>query len=172
MYCKKCGKFIGNEADLCDECLSKDGEVFSEFSKEDKKELPPLFYQPPTYTPPQFTNSENKPIALGKSIAAVILSTVGFVLVYAAIMIFGVMAETELYDDGLAVGALVLMVISIIPCVLGLVFGIQSISRFKATSAVKSGKRIPLLILGIVSIAQGGMGLVIVFIFLSTALLV
>lgn len=157
MYCKKCGKFIGNDADLCDECLLKEEGVFSEFAG---KQETPTSAPAPTYHP--IASNDSSRISLGKPIAAVILSTIGFSLIY-----FGLMtcleileaAGSELADIE---GVIACILVGCIPCVLGLIFGIQSINHFKATSMIKSGKRIPVLILGIESVVTAGIGLFVV----------
>lgn len=163
MYCKKCGKFIGNDSDLCDECIVKEEEVFSEFSDEKTgKDVSPMSYQPSMYNN-QTTYVADNEINLGKSIAAIILSNIGFWLIYIGIIVMGELAVYSSSDYG---SALAFMIIGCIPSVLGLIFGIQSISYFKSTSMIKSGKRIPVLILGISSVVIAGIGLFLAFIML------
>ena len=154
MYCKKCGKFIGNESDLCDECGGKE-EVFSEFSEKKAENAAPAYYQQPTYNA-QPTYNVGPDIKLGKAIAATILSEIGVFLIYIA---FLVMAELAAYGSFEFSGVLGIMLVGCIPTGLGLGFGIQAIKNFKETSMVKSGKRIPVLILGIVSVVTAGIGL-------------
>ena len=76
------------------------------------------------------------------------------------------MAELATYGSTDFGGAIAIMFIGCIPSVLGLIFGIQSISYFKATSMIKTGKRIPVLILGISSVVMAGIGLFLAFIML------
>ena len=153
MYCKKCGKFIGNDSDLCDECKLNEGDVFSEFS-ERKEDLTTIYCH--TSAP------SSNVISLGKSIAAIILSNIGFWLIYIGIIVMGELAAYGSDFDS----AIAFMIIGCIPSVLGLIFGIQSISYFKSTSMIKSGKRIPVLILGISSVVMAGIGLFLSFIML------
>ena len=151
MYCKKCGKFIGNDADLCDECASKEQGVFSEFA-EKTETVTPTYYQP--------AEINTDAINLGKSIAAIILSNIGFWLAYIVLIVVGELVMLESIE---LAGAIFLIVIAFVPCLLGFIFGIQSISNFKATSMIKSGKRIPVLILGISSVIMASLGLLFTF---------
>ena len=164
MYCKKCGKFIGNDSDLCDECIGKE-EVFSEFSEKKAENTAPVYHQQPTYNPQTTYNAQptyigGTEIKLGKAIAAIILSNIGFFLMY-----IGLILVVELISYGVASyanemnSALTFMFLGCIPSGLGLVFGIQAIKNFKATSMIKSGKRVPVLILGIVSVVTAATGL-------------
>ena len=148
MYCKKCGKFIGNDSDYCDECSAKETEVFEEFAGSKVETATPVQeYAPaPTYY-------GSTPIKLGKSIAAMVLSEVGFWFVYMAIMMASAMVT--LYDYSWAIWG----VIGLATTILGFIFGIQSIKNFKKTSHIRSGKRIPVLILGICSVVMAGIGL-------------
>ena len=157
MYCKKCGKFIGNDADLCDECKAQEEAVFGEFY--DKTEEP----RKPASTYSSTNTYGGGEIKLGKSIAAIILSNIGFTLVYMGLMIMSELAAYESFDFS---GAMALMLVGCLPCVLGLILGIQSIAYFKSTSMIKSGKRVPVLILGIISVVMAGFGLFIALIML------
>ena len=150
MYCKKCGKFIGNDADLCDECKAQEETAFGEFSNQKEQPYTP---EPTYYSTSTYNGGE---VSLGKPIAAIILSHIGFFLIYIGLI---VMAGSTYYDDYSA--ATVLMLIGGSISIVGLVLGIRSIAYFKATSMIKSGKRIPLLILGIISVVVAGIGLFI-----------
>jgi hypothetical protein len=135
MYCKKCGKFIGNDSDLCDECRAKE-EVFSEFGGSTTEDTAKTYYNADAYT-------YTKEVSLGMPIAATILSHIGFFMVY-----LGVISVT-------------MFILGLVPSILGLIFGVRSIGYFKSTSAIRSGKRIPVLILGIVSVVMSGLALFI-----------
>ncbi len=163
MYCKKCGKFIGNDSDYCDECSVKETEAFEEFSEKKAEEVSPVYDYAPTPAP---TYNGSDEIKLGKAIAAMILSEIGFVFIYAAIMLLGAMVTT--YDD---TSVIVCAVLGLPMCILSLIFGIQSIKNFKATSHFRNGKRIPVLILGICSVVMAGISLFLVFILLLCAAL-
>lgn len=141
MYCKKCGKFIGTDVDICDEC--KQNEVPLNVNTAYQTANPyenEAFYQLPT-----IVQQDTSVINLGKAIAATILATIGFIFVYAGIL--------SILEPPVAI---VCMVLGLVPAILGLIFGCQSISNFKQTAYIRSGKRIPVLILGISSVANSG----------------
>ena len=128
MYCQKCGKFTNSDATLCAECLQKEAQ-------------PTITYQP--------TEVYQSPINLGKAIAAMILSYVGFIFIY-----IGFILATE--------GILpAVCIFGFVPTIIGLVFGCSSISNFKQTKYIRSGKRIPVLILGILSVVNAASSLLI-----------
>ena len=152
MYCKKCGKFIGNDSDFCDECAAEAKEVFSEFAENKTENVvpsEPVINVAPVSEP--VVIAPNCEVSLGKPIAATILSSIGCFFIYIGIILAGELAAYGEIDSVLGV-----MFIGLIPSILGLIFGIQSIKHFKATSGIKSGKRIPVLILGIESVAMSG----------------
>ena len=99
-----------------------------------------------------------KKIKLGKSIAAAVLSYIGCFIVY-----IGFMAMAELVSNGGTDTsiAMAFVLIGCIPTLLGLIFGIQSIKNFKQTSMIRSGKRIPVLILGIVAVVTAAAGVLV-----------
>ena len=151
MYCKECGKFIGTDADVCDECKQK-----QEAMNENKPQPSTNTYENTGFYQPPIVPQDTSVINLGKAIAAMILSTIGFIFSYAGLL-------TIWEPDA----AIICMVIGIVPTILGLVFGVQSISNFKQTNYIRSGKRIPVLILGISSVIFSG-----VAIFCSLVLLI
>ncbi len=166
MYCKKCGKFIGSESDLCDECATNVGEVFSEFSKEKQENEQAVV----TYSQEDYT--ANKPtVKLGSAIAAFILSTVGFAVIYFGFLFGLELTAATLNLEVLGV-SIVCGLIGCVPALLGLIFGIASVINFKATSTVRSGKRIPLLILGILAILDAVLSFFIVIILFFIILLI
>ncbi|MBO7187786.1 MAG: hypothetical protein J6V68_05275 [Clostridia bacterium] len=150
MYCKKCGKFIGNDSELCDECRLKQDTIFSEFSEKKEEDIASVYSN--------VNVPSSNQISLGKSIAAIILSDIGFFLIYMGLILFPTAAAYVDFS-----GAIAFMIFGAIPSLLGLIFGIQSISYFRATSMIRSGKRIPVLILGISSVVMAAIGLIIVF---------
>ena len=138
MYCTKCGKFIGTDAVVCDECKQKEAAVSENAVNE--TEYRPVNVQQEIYAPSPIVNDDAPAINLGKSIAAMVLSTIGFIFIYLGLCL-----------SLLPPAAIVCAIIGFIPTVLGLAFGIHSISYFKRTAKIRSGKRIPLLVLGISS---------------------
>ena len=202
MYCTKCGKFIGTDANICDECKQKelsmnetaplqaeDNQAQTNGYYQQPQQQPnyyqqpqnngyyqqtqqPNYYQQPQqtqqpnyYQQPQQTNyyqqsatQDTSAINLGGAVAAIILSTVGFFFVYMGLLM--------MMDPEAAVG---LMVVGLLPAILGLIFGIRSISNFKETSYIKSGKRIPVLIMGILSTIDSGLTLFLAFLVMMLA---
>ena len=119
MYCKNCGKFIGTDADICEECKQKE-EAFKEEAKGETAYQPvDPFANTSSYKPPVF-QQDTSMINLGKAIAAIILSYVGFSFIYAGIMVIWEPAAT-----------IVCTLLGLAPTIIGFVFGIQSISNFK-----------------------------------------
>ena len=143
MYCKNCGKFIGTDADICDECKQK--EIPTNDNTQFQVSNP---YQNTDYYQPPNVSQDTSVINLGTAIAAVILATIGLIFIYAGMLV--------IWEP---VAAIVCMVIGLIPSILGLVFGVQAISNFKRTAYLRSGKRIPVLILGIASVINSGISL-------------
>lgn len=132
MYCKKCGRFIGEDIDLCDVCAEETTVVISK----------------------QTANVDTSSINLGKAIAAAILSNVGFIFAYAGVISM-VFMKAE-----------VIIFIGSCMTILGFIFGLMSIFNFKNTSNIKSGKRIPVLILGIESVVMSGIWFIILMMML------
>lgn len=138
MYCKKCGKFVGTDADFCDEC-AKGASPLNESETHQSastSETAPLYQV-------ALALQDTSVIKLGRAIASIILATVGFIFVYAGLM-YAFEPTT----------ALVCLLLGLVPNVLGLIFGIRSILNFKKTGYIKNGKRIPVLILGIYSVVM------------------
>lgn len=144
MYCKKCGKFIGSDADLCDEC--KRAEDAARANAYQSNPYNNDYYKPPIII--QNTSAIN----LGKAITSIIMAMIGFVFVYAGLI--------TIWEPDVAI---VCMVIGIVPTLLGFIFGIMSIINFRQTSFIRSGKRIPLLILGISSVIESAISMFLCF---------
>ena len=143
MYCKKCGKFIDSNADLCYECKQNEVPLNENTTYQSANSYANTgFYQPP------IVQQDTSIINLGKAIAAMILATIGFIFIYA-----GLIVAWE------PTAATICMVLGLVPTILGLVFGCQAISNFKQTAYIRSGKRIPVLILGILSVVNSGISL-------------
>ena len=147
MYCKKCGKFIGSDAAVCDECKRNEAPLNGNAPYPAANPYGNTgFYQQP------MASQDTSAINLGKAIVAIILATVGFIFVYAGMLtiwfpVVGVLA------------GIVCIVLGLAPTIIGLIFGIQSIANFKQTGYIKSGKRIPVLILGIAAVVNSAISL-------------
>lgn len=156
MYCKKCGKFIGTGSEICDDC-KQNGTVVNTTVQVQPQVQPDNSRQNTEYYQASTVTQDTSAIKLGKAIAAMILATVGFIFIYVGVVV-GVLA-------GIAVAA----IIGLAPTILGFVFGLQSISNFKRTSHIRSGKRIPVLILGIASVVNAGTGMFVALVLVMLA---
>jgi hypothetical protein len=136
MYCKKCGKFIGNEdADICQECLAKE-----EVKTEPVAEI--------------IEQKGSRTTGLPKAIASGCLTIGSIIFIYIA-----------LFFSLVSLGAmLVFTVMSIAMGIIAIVFGAKSIATFKRESRENRIKPIPTLIIGIASLATSSI-LVFVFFF-------
>lgn len=147
MYCKKCGKFVGTAVEICDECKQK--EVPANDNTQFQFSEP---YQNTTYYQAPNVSQDTSAINLGKAITGMILAAVGLTFIYAGMILSWIPAA-----------AVVFMILGLVPTILGFVFGLQSIINFKKTSHIRSGKRIPVLILGIAAVVNAAIGLICVF---------
>lgn len=144
MYCKNCGKFIGNDNELCDECLAQK-----------KQEVIDV------------QNLGN--VCLGKAIAATIISFMSFIMSFilcvATLATLEILSEENILDSQLGEAVIypVLGILFGLPAILSLVFGIISIANFKRTSR-QYGKRIPTLIMGIQSVVMSAVSILFILI--------
>lgn len=155
MYCKRCGKFIDYQADVCNECAQAE-----------------LGVQPvPAQAQPQAVEQEGSvTTGLGKSIAAVILGIFGFAFVYGALIVvseMGMYADFD-YGYGYASGvsyealAAILMVFTMISVGLSipsLIMSIASVKTFVNEKNAGRKKPIPTLIIGISGIVYSALAI-------------
>ncbi|MBQ7879666.1 MAG: hypothetical protein IJ317_03350 [Clostridia bacterium] len=159
MYCKKCGKFIGTDEDLCYECKSV--ELMEEKPVEPTPQPQQAYAQPqPTYAPqptpvqpvqPQTERAGNVMTGFGKALAGTIVGFFGF--------IFACIALGAGVAGGFTGAFFVLWSIAIAGGVISLIFGIQSIKVFKREKRADRKPPIPALVLGIVSTVLAGLAL-------------
>ena len=150
MYCKKCGKFIETDAELCADCMAKE----QANNQQD-------YYFEPQPAPAQPAPAQSGVPGLGKAITSAILGTVGFYFIYFALILGLELASV------MSVGVVVVfMLISIALGIISLIFGIQSIKTFVREK--NSGRRKPIatLILGICGLSFGALTLFVAFIIL------
>ncbi|MBE6595738.1 MAG: hypothetical protein E7644_08070 [Ruminococcaceae bacterium] len=147
MYCTKCGKEMDYDATVCRECQQA----------ETAEVLTPIIE---SIDPAPRRNPRMR--GFGKALASAI---VGFVGMYCAVFFYifgmvgiGIHAESGAPLGTSIVSTIVLELISLIPAVIALVFGIRSIKVFRATPADQP-KPIPTLVLGIVGVASAGFAL-------------
>lgn len=146
MYCNKCGKEIENGV-LCEECAVIEmpcAEASDEAPVKEAEVTDPV--ETIAFSCKQNTNPlpepQNRMFGFGKALASTILSIVGFIFVYIAMIL-------SLVEPG---AGLPLIFLSMPLLIIPLIFGILSIKVFmerKATCA----KPIPTLILGIVGLS-------------------
>ena len=124
MYCKKCGKKIEYDSDVCYEC-QRDEMLFGQSAN---------VVETPKNTEPCSIKEEKIDAGIGKAIAGVILGGMGFFSSIWAFM-FAMVASISsgFYRDIYAVErvlAIVFAIIGIVPSIMGFVFGLKSIRRF------------------------------------------
>ena len=153
MYCKKCGKKLDYDGDLCEECRNREL-VYGD--EQTKAETASTAYDPfdePSTDANRATGNGNvaympsgengdRMHGFGKALTSAILGDVGVVLAY-----FGIYAS--IFSVGLGI---FLILGSIALAVLGLVFGIQSVQTFIADKNAGRVKPIATLVCGIIGI--------------------
>lgn len=136
MYCKKCGKFIGNDNDsVCEECLQKENastESVVEITEE----------------------KGSRKTGLAKAIVAGCLTLGSVIFIYVALFFSLISIEAML----------VFTMMSMAMGIVAIVFGAKCIAVFKTESRENRIKPIPTLIVGIASLATSAI-LVFVFFF-------
>ena len=137
MYCNRCGKEI-ESGNICDACAAAAYRA-SVAEKAAKENYAPLETD-------AMPDPQNRMYGFGKALVSTILSSVGFIFAYIALLFSAVVPET-----GLAMSFLALPLI-IIP----FIFGIKSINLFKSRKAT-CAKPIATLILGIVGLSTAAM---------------
>ena len=162
MYCKKCGKFIGTDEDLCYEC--KSAELMEEQPVAPAPQPQPVYAQPQPQAQPQPKTECAGSVMTGfdKALAGAIIGEVAIIIAAIAL---------GMGTAGGFTGAFfVVWSIAIAGGVLSLVFGIQSIKTFKREKRAGRKPPIPALVLGIVSVVFAGITLLYGFLALMVAL--
>ena len=144
MYCKNCGKFVGDDKELCDACAQQPEQVV----------------EPVTQTTAQ-------PVGLKKPITACVLATVAEILPLIGLALL----ESALisYNIASVVFGMIFILGSIAPAIVGLVFGIKCIKYFKLSeSEMPKGQRIASLIMGIAATVVSAIAILCAFIYFVT----
>lgn len=156
MYCKKCGRYLNGNADLCEECKEKEVTAYV----------------------------ENEDTGFGKALAGTITGVIGYIFMMIAFCIFVVAIEIsafeyldmEMYDEdlfelsniinfeALMPSSIVCMIIGAVLSVFALVFGIKSIAKFKQCVKMGMKKPVATLVLGIVGVASSVLTILFLFI--------
>ena len=144
MYCKRCGKFIDYQADICNECAGVAQNVAA-----------PVEYQQTACEPQQPEEMQGSvTTGLGKAIASVILGTVGQFFIGIALGLL----SAQLGGAGVA---LVLAMMGIGMSIPALIMGISSMRCFFEEKNAGRKKPIPTLIIGIYGMANAAMCLLL-----------
>jgi hypothetical protein len=132
MYCKKCGKYIDYEADVCNEC--KEAENAQEEVKDENA------YNPFEETvAPAPADAGNRMYGFGKALAS---NIIGFFNMF--LMAFGIALAAVYPPLGI-----VILLASVAGFVISLIFAIKSIKAFVKRCREKCAKPIATLVLGI-----------------------
>ena len=147
MYCNRCGKEI-ESGNICDACAAAAyrasmAESNAKANEDSTEKINFSYINQESIDMPE---PENRMYGFGKALVSTILSSVGFIFAYIALLFSAVVPET-----GLAMSFLALPLI-IIP----FIFGIKSINLFKSRKAT-CAKPIATLILGIVGLSTAAM---------------
>ncbi len=147
MYCSKCGKELDYDALVCRECEQAEQTASVE-------------------TPADGGNPRMR--GFGKALAGCILSFAA-IMTTVFVYIFGIASIIGELDMGRDIGktllvSLALMLLSMIPDILAIVYGIRSIRVFR-TTPIDLPKPIATLVAGIHSIAFGVVGMIYAGIF-------
>lgn len=180
MYCRKCGKYIDGQEQLCDECLHNEL-VFGD----GQKRPPQPFAQPPAAAR---QGGNPRMLAFKPSLAAVITGAIGYVFMLVAFILavnyivgglgrlsvgydYELETATTIYTtapDAIKAVALVFFVLALPLTVVALVFGIRSLVT--VVRAKKQGARMAIapLILSISAVVLAGLAIIFGLMFLVT----
>ena len=151
MYCKKCGKKIEYDSDVCYEC-QRDEMLFGQSTNAGATKMP---------------NAMDDKIdkGTGKAIASVILGATGAELSIVAYALIILLFALTLGRLSAVMECILIISGGLVTSILGLVFGIKSIKKFIKVKNEYGVKPVATLVLGIAGTATGGFG--IFFSFLS-----
>lgn len=166
MYCRKCGKWIDGDAQLCQDCQedTKQNEEFFSAPKTAAPENSNTYTAPnpapnPAPAQPQYVDTGSVMYGFGKALTSTILGIVGFIFAcvsYAGIAVAGATSSWALY--------VVMTLFSVACTVIALVFGPMSIKAFVTQKNAGKKKPIPALVLGIVGVVWAAISVLYLFI--------
>ena len=183
MYCRKCGKFIEYEGDMCRECLAKQDPyeeivVVPTSVQQITTTQPQNVVQPVVNVPRRVcTNVDantNRRLGLGKAIASTVMSNIGSLIISFAELLVedsisfldGTIAVTNLEQAVSAniFSSIFMMIFALGLAIPSLIMGIQSILTF--ARAKRGGGVVPVatLVLGIIGLATAASVLLTAFI--------
>ena len=153
MYCKYCGKYIGNDSGICQDCIIAQAKT----TEQPTQTINANMYQTPT-------TSRNT--GLGYGIASAVL---GFISQFA--IVIGFLFIARFISEDLFVSLFCLSSIALpfmfAPIILALVFGIKAIKIARAQKRVIDKLPIATLITGISGVACAGIAIMIPAIYLT-----
>ena len=164
MYCRRCGKKMEYEGDICNECNS-----FDSFFEAPKQETPQVTYTQNTYSQSSYSQP-SKPAQRGsvmegfkKALAATIMAVFASAFFMVACEI--VSASGNYIEETMST-CIPLFIIALGLSIPSLIMGIASIKLFKEQKELGRKKPIPALILGINAVVNSAFALLFSVIFL------
>lgn len=200
MYCKNCGKYIGDERDLCDDCLASlntasapiNGETTpieeevtsSDFGQNNQVNDEPFadFNQntqvqtQPTYAQPLPQKSGKIMDGFGKALTAIILGFFAFIFSELGLSIIDSALVSNVYytqselADAMLTGVIFALLV-IGLSIPALILGIKSIKFGNNAKNENRVKPIPAFVMGIVSTVLSGLSLFLCFIIFIISIL-
>jgi hypothetical protein len=157
MYCRKCGKYVVGNVDICEDCAKTEENVF-ESTEEIIIERPTVDATVSTVMPARKT-SKTKGIAFGiigvvvAIIAAIVIGVgYGVAIVGANAAQEGATIEEVRAMLSLGVG---ICVVGVVLDLVAVIFGPVAIFIFRSQNAYTGVKAVPTLVFGIISLAEG-----------------
>ena len=156
MYCKKCGKKLDYESDICNECAQND----EFFSAEPIIEPAPQPQPAPVYAEPVAAPAPAAPIdptntrkyGIGKAITSIILGFVGYIISYLVLTVLTAIMESPGAPEIESPALMFFVFVSLGLAIPSLILGIKSIITFIKRAKGGYVKPIPTLILGIIGV--------------------
>lgn len=150
MYCRKCGKWIDGDAQLCEDCRAESAKAEQAYSAPKSAAPENPYYNAPAYSPapapaqPQTDATDSIMYSFGKALTSTILGIVSFIFAcvsYAGIAV-AVTSSWAMY--------VIMTIISLTGMIISFVFGPSSIKAFISQKNAGKKKPIPALVLGII----------------------
>lgn len=157
MYCRKCGKYVVGNVDICEDCAKTEENVF-ESTEEIIIERPTVDATVSTVMPARKT-SKTKGIAFGiigvvVAIIAAIVIGVGYGVALVGVDAFKEGATIEEFRAMLSLGVGI-CVVGVVLDLVAVIFGPIAIFIFRSQNAHTGVKAVPTLVFGIISLAEG-----------------
>ena len=164
MYCKKCGKQLDYEGDICKDC--EEAELYFGSTPEQPVEAP---VTTETVQPVVIQQDGDRKFGFGKALASTIMGAIAYFVMCMAygipLGIIEVLEEASYASGGAeaaSLGIAITMVFFLIGlglCIPSLIMGISSIKCFFARKKAGYAKPVPTLVLGIIGVATSAMAI-------------